>query len=110
MARTAKNLAQGQLAASTGAIYTAPAGTTVIVTGITLTNSDDASAFTANLYFVENGSAAADAKLFLNDKSLAAKETVDLATLPILDAGDAIHGDASSASKINYLLSGVLVT
>jgi len=110
MARTAKNLAQGQLAASTAAIYTAPASTTVIITGLTLTNSDDATAYAANLYFVENGSAASDAKLFLNDKSVAAKETVDLATLPILDAGDAIHGDAASASKINYLLSGVLVT
>lgn len=108
MARTAKNLAQGQLAAASAAIFTAT--TTTIITGLTLTNSDDSSAFTANLYFVENGASVSDAKLFLNDKSLAAKETLDLATLPILDAGDAIHGDASSASEINYLISGVVIT
>lgn len=111
MARTVKMLAEpGQLGAAAAAIYTVPSNTKAILQRLTLCNVT-AGAITVDLHIVKSGdSAAADNKL-VDEKSLAAGESVDITSvLHTLEAGDSLQGLASSATSITYILSGVEVT
>ncbi len=104
MAVTPKSLANGQLSDSTGDLYTCPASTQAIVQPIILVNTHT-SAVTCNLYILESGGTAR--RIIPVDMSLGAgyKGVEDN---PItLEAGDKLQGDASTADKIDYSISGV---
>lgn len=101
---TIKSLANGQLPSTIGDLYTAPASTQAIVETITLVNTHT-SAVTCNLYVLESGGTAR--RFIPKDMSLGAgyKGVEDH---PItLEAGDKIQGDASVASKVDYIINGV---
>jgi len=103
-----KSLADGQLAATTGDLYTAPTAVQTVVESIKLTNTDT-SARTVNIYFLASGGTARTISSV--DLSLAAGYTVEVLDKPItLSAGDKIQGVASVAVKVDYVISGVDTT
>lgn len=91
----------GQLANAKGTIYTATFPCKI--KGITLVSSDNGT-YTVNLYVNRAGTSR---RIIPKDKSL----SDDLQYPPIadiyhfLDTGDLIEGDASSATKVDYLVS-----
>lgn len=100
-----KSLADGQLASSTGDLYTAPTATQTVVESIKLVNTDT-SARTVNLYLLPNGGTAR--RIVSKDLSLAAGYSVEALDKPVtLSAGDKIQGAASAASVVDYVISGV---
>lgn len=103
MAYSIKALADGQLAASKGTLYTTPALTQTIIKSITLVNTDS-SARTVNLY-KKPGSTSR--RIIPKDLSLAAGESFEFDLVLTLEAGDLIEGDASSANVVDYTINGV---
>lgn len=105
MAVQIKALANGQLGTSArGDLYTTPTGKTTIVKNIRLVNTDTA-ARTLNLYFNRSGGTSrqiSPSAMTLGAGSLA----IDDQELT-MEAGDKVQGDASVASKIDYVISGV---
>jgi len=99
MALTATLLANGQLAASKGTLYTA-AGPT-IVKSITLVNTD-ASARTVNLYIKRTTSR----RVIPMSLSLAAGTAYLDDITRTLSSGDLIEGDASAANVVDFVISG----
>lgn len=105
-----KELADGQLPNAKTTLYTVPASTTGMVARITLVNTD-ASAITVNLY--KKKSAGTSRRLIGKDVSLAAAGDVAQRDRfafegPLtLEAGAVIEGDAATAAKIDYTVSGV---
>lgn len=102
MALAIKNLAQGQLAATKGTIYTTPAVTQAIVKSITVVNTDVA-ARTINLYI---NSAGTSRRIVPKDLSLAIGACVTVDDVKTLEAGDLIEGDCSAATVADFLISG----
>lgn len=112
-----KLLYRGQLAASSGTLYTAPAAFTVAnpvglnpkaeIQEIWICNTDS-SARTFTLYTIENGGSAADNRAIYKNKSIAANETIRISEGKlILEAGDTIRGLADSANLVTVTISGV---
>lgn len=106
MAVNVKALGDGQLAAAKGTLYTVPGATQAILRSITLVNTD-ASARACNLYVNRTG---ASRRIIPKDVSLGAGERYELLTVITLEAGDLIEGDASAATVVDYVLSGVEVS
>lgn len=105
MALQVKALANGQLGTTAfGDLYTTPASKTTIVKNIRVVNTDT-SARTINLYYKRSGGTA---KLVMpvNMSLGAGFLAVEEAELT-MEAGDKIQGDASVASKLDYVISGV---
>lgn len=102
---TTTQLANGQLAATTGTLYTTPASTTTIVKSIILTNTDS-STRTVNVY-VSTGTTR---NITPKNLSLGAGETYIIDEVLTLGAGHLIRGDASVANVIDYVISGVQET
>lgn len=105
---TPKRLIDGVEIANTSTLmYTAPSNTTVVVKSATVCETTDA-AITLDLWIVESGGSAADANLLYNDLAVSAKATVDLSSLvnKVLQAGDMIYAQASTASALSLHLSG----
>lgn len=102
MAFTIKALANGQLAATKGTLYTTPALTQTIVKSITLVNTD-ASARTVNLYVNATGTSR---RIIPKDLSLGAGESYVVNDVITLEAADLIEGDASAALVVDYVISG----
>lgn len=100
-----KALADGQLAATKGTLYTTPASTETIITTITLVNTDS-SARTVNLYAQRDGTNSR--RIIPEALSLAADGgTLVFDNKITLEAADLIEGDASAASVVDYVISGV---
>lgn len=99
-----KSLANGQLAATKTTIYTAPAATEAVVNYITFVNTDT-SARTVNLYFKKSGGTSR--RIIPKDLSIAAGASSTHSMGQALETGDIIEGDASTASVVDYTLSGV---
>jgi hypothetical protein len=106
----------GQLAGSSGTLYTAPSTTTplgsitrAILTSIVFCNTDG-SARTITIYLVENGGSAAANRAIISGKSLNAAETWTFDCghfgIPLLN-GETIRGLASSANLVTYRISVV---
>lgn len=110
----AKNGGRGQLAGTTGTLYTAPSVTTptgatqgALLDHIILCNTD-ASDRTATIYIVESGGSAAANRAVLSAATVKAGQTIVIEFGPNgcpLDSGETVQGLASSASKITYRLS-----
>ncbi len=101
MSETYKCLAQGQVAASVGAILTVPSAKTWIVVEITFLNTDS-STRTLDVYI--KGTAAANQ--VKKGVSLAAGESLEFTGRMALEAGDIIYATCDSASKITYTAFG----
>ena len=101
MANTAKSLARGAFASTSGTIYTVPTtATTTVVTNITICN-DSASAGTFTLTF--------DGTIMFSAAAIAANTTTVIDTKQVLDANATpkiITGLASSTS-VKYHISGL---
>ena len=100
-------LADGQLANSKGTVYTTPASTEAIVNSITLVNTDS-SARTVNLYVKRDGTNSR--RIIPKDLSLAVGAQFSYNSVLTLEAADLIEGDASAATVVDYVISGVTET
>lgn len=97
-----KSLADGQLAASKGALYTTPASTQAIVKRITLVNTSTGDV-NVKLYFKASGGTSRRIyKAVLGDEGRGVMN--DEVTL---EAADIIEGEASIGSAIDFVISGV---
>ena len=101
MSVTAKQLADGQLPNSDGALYTAPGSTTTYVTSMILHNTS-AAAVTCTLRMKPSGGTAR----VIGYVSLGAHETYLHNERLVLDTGDAIRGVAGTAAVIDYSIYG----
>jgi len=102
MTFTAKQLADGQLAASAAAMYTAPASTTTYIKTITLDNTG-AGANTCQLWLTPSGGTA---RRFV-PVTLQTNEPFYFNEPLVLDTGDAISGAATNANEVDYTVHGV---
>lgn len=107
MGQEIKNLGNGQLASSKGTIYTVPASTTAIVKNISLVNTNT-SAEGVNLYYKKSGGTSR--RIFAVDYSLAAGACVNHEITITMGAADVLEGDADTASKVDYVISGMEFT
>ena len=100
-----KNLANGQLPNAKGTLYTVPASTDTIVRSIVLVNTNT-TAEAVNLYFCPN--AGTSVRLIPKDLSLGIGYSL-VFDVPVTmgTAGDLIQGDATTAAKVDYTISGV---
>lgn len=98
--------ATGQLAGTSGALYTAPANTKARIIAATVTN-DTTTVPTYTFYTVPSGDAADATTLTVNARNLPSKEStiVDELVGKVLEAGDSVHGMASTADQVTYHLS-----
>jgi hypothetical protein len=105
-------LAQGQLAATAGAIYTVGAATTARVKTIILFNAGSA-ANLVKLYAVPNASGAVGTAAAANqfyEQSIPSKTTVEFSPAFPLEysaQNDTIQGQAAIANNVTYLVNGV---
>jgi hypothetical protein len=107
MASTLKKLGQGQLAASDGALYTVPAGTTTVLTLLVLCNTDT-STMTVRIHQVDSAGSSSASNALYYDYAIAAGRTfVPPLSGMVGQAGQMIRGLASSASKVTYALFGI---
>jgi len=87
-------------------IYTTPSSTTTILKQITICNTDS-TVRTAKLSLLPTGESIGGQHTIISDISLAAGETVTLATSYVMVAGDIISGSASTATVVNIMLNGI---
>lgn len=104
MSITIKSLADGQLANSKGEIYPCPASTQAIVKNIILVNTNT-SKETVNLYFKASGGTSR--RLIPKDTSLPASYKLVMDDVVTLEAADILEGDTTTASKVDFIISGV---
>jgi len=103
MALSIKNLANGQLAATKGTLYTVPGSTQAIVRSIILVNTDS-SARAVNIYVNNSGTSR---RISPKDMSLGVGERYAIREVLTLEAADLIEGDATAANVVDYVISGV---
>jgi len=106
MAIRAKSLASGQLASSTGTLYTVPTSNRTVVKKFSISNTSG-SDVTVNIYVTMDGLS----PVLITPKDMTIKtghliDIVDTETL-ILSENDLIRGVASTGSVIDYLITGV---
>lgn len=100
-----KSLADGQLAAAKGTIYTSPAATQTIVQSIILVNSHS-SALVVNIYCKAPGGASR--RISPKDYSLAVGALMEVLDKPVtLEAADILEGSGGTASLVDYVISGI---
>jgi hypothetical protein len=100
---TALAIADGQLPAAKGTLYTVPAATIVVITSFSLAHAGAADR-TVNLYVNRSGTSR---RIIGKDRTLAVGESIEKdKTSIVLETGDLIEGDASAASEIDYVFSG----
>ncbi len=92
--------------------YVSPAQVSSVVKKLTLTNTDTTTGYLVTIYIVPSGSAVGAAYLFLFQRSIGPKQTVDVteAVNQILNGGDFISAFADTAAKVNMRISGVQIT
>lgn len=99
-----KQLGNGQLANSIGDIYTVPAATTTLIKSITLVNTNT-SAETVNLYVLKASGTAR--RIIPKATTLGAGYMLECDSVITLEAGDKLQGDTTTASKVDFVISGV---
>ncbi len=99
-----KSIADGQLAATKTTIYTVPTAKKSIITSLTLVNTNS-SAETINIYFKSSGGTSR--RISPKDYSLAASAMMEVLDKSItLEAADILEGDTTTASQVDYVISG----
>ncbi len=103
MAINLKALGQGQLAATTTAMYTVGASTQAVIKKITLVNTAAANR-SVNLYI---NSAGTNRRIIPKDLLLATNESLETGDFA-LEAGDILLGDSTvDGTSVDYTISGV---
>ena len=105
MSETYKKLAQGQLANSTGTLYTVPANTSALIGHIRLVNNTGAS-HTAKLY--HDGTT--DAQAILPTLTIEAGGWAEFSGGIVMEASDTMSGVADAATSITYTIYGMEIT
>ena len=107
MTITVKNLANGQLPNSAGDLYEVPASTSAIVKSIILTNTNTTTEY-FTLYFLKaSGTARAITPVSF---ALYAGAEYPITELLTMGAGDKIRGVTTTASKVDFVISGVEIS
>lgn len=101
--QTPKQLADGQLPASIGDLYTVPGATTTYITQIILVNTNT-SVEAVNLYLTPSGGTAR--RLIPVGMNLQPGYALYFDNRLVLDTGDKIRGDTTTASKVDYTIHG----
>lgn len=101
---TPKLLAEGQLAAAKGTIYTVPAGLQAIIRNVALGNVGGLTEL-AILYVKKSGSTS---KLF-SRAQMDADEFAHEEDIGTLDAGDEIEAETTNATSVDFSIHGVEV-
>ncbi|MGH9970332.1 MAG: hypothetical protein ACREBG_21425 [Pyrinomonadaceae bacterium] len=104
MAFTPKILAQGQLSAVAGDIYSVPAATNTLVVKVALVNTST-SVRTVNLY-IKSGATAAR-RIIPANLTLAAGFMLETDEYYTLSAAESIQADADVVSAVDYSIHGV---
>ena len=102
-----KSLADGQLATSKGTLHTGATGKTTVITKLTLVNTGS-SPVNVNLYFKASGGTSR--RIIPKDMEMQGNGYAMIEEGQTLEAGDLIEGDATSATTVDYTLSGVEIT
>jgi hypothetical protein len=103
MALTPLAIADGQLPAAKGTLYTCPALTTVIITTFSLSHTGAADR-TINLYVNRTGTSR---RILGKNRAMVVGDSIEKdKTAIVLEAGDLLEGDASAAAEIDYVFSG----
>ena len=105
MAETYKKLGQGQLASSTGTLYTVPSSTSTIIGHIRLVNNTGA-ARTAKLY--HDGTT--DAQAILPTMTIEAGGWAEFSGGIVMEASDTMSGVSDAATAITYTIYGMEIT
>jgi hypothetical protein len=103
MTITAKQLADGQLPAAAGDLYTVPASTTAYVKSIVLVNTG-AGDNDVNLLILPAAGVAR--QITPVDLTMVSGDAYFDATPYVLDAGDKLRGDADNPNEVDYVISG----
>lgn len=104
MAATIKNLANGQLPAAKGTLYTVPASTSAVVLVVVIVNTDVVDR-AVNLYYKK--AAGTSRRLLPVDTLVVTKTKLTMEDKITMGAGDVIEGDAAAATVVDYVISGV---
>lgn len=100
--RTAKVLYEGQLATSKGTLYTVPASTKTYITSIRAFNTNAATQ-TMNFYY-KPGSTSRQ----ISRDSLAQYASIHRSTTgDVLEAGDLIEADTTTATAVDCVIMGI---
>ena len=99
-----KQLAQGQLPSSTGDLCTVPDTTQVLIKTIMLVNTNTTTE-TVNLYLTPSAGSARH--IIPKNLQLKAGYLLVVDDELTLEAGDKLQGDTTTASKVDYTISGV---
>lgn len=107
MTVTIKNLATAALGTSTSVVFTSPANTRTRITHCNIVNYS-AGAVTVTAWRVNSGGSASASNKVMNLKSIAtnASDQAPEVTGQVLDAGDAIHMEASANTALVVTMSG----
>jgi hypothetical protein len=104
MLMTGKVLAEGQLAITKGTIYTVPQGKTAFIRFFSCYNSNSA-AQTINIYIKPGSTSRQIGRYSLNQyESL---RLLDNNEILVLEEGDIIEADTTTASAVDYVISGM---
>ena len=104
MAYAFKSLSDGQLSAAKSTLYTVPADTTTVIKLITLVNTNTTTEI-VNLYFKANGGTSR--RIIPEDMQLKPGYSLIFDDGIFLETSDIIEGDTTTASKVDYIISGV---
>lgn len=96
-----KVVAEGQVANSKGTLYTVPASTSFYCRSIHFYNSNAATQ-TLNLYLKPGSTSRQVRKI-----TLAQYESYEIDTPFVLETGDLIEADTTTASAVDYVITGV---
>ena len=102
MTRTPKILADGQLPSSKGTLYTVPAGTSVYLSKINILNTS-ATTQTVKIYIKPGGTS----RFLVHVSGLEQYESIIYDGGLILETGDLVEGETTTASVVDYLIMGV---
>ena len=107
MTLTIKNLGNGQLPNTTGDLYTVPAATSAIVKSIIITNTNTTTEYFTIYFLKTSGTARAITPVSF---ALYANASYPITELITLAANDKIQGVTTTASKVDFTISGVEIT
>ena len=103
MTVTIKSLKDGQLPDAKATLYTVPAATQTVINRIRLVNTNS-TAETINLYFKASGGTSR--RIIPEDYSLAAKALFVMDDVLTMEVADVVEGDTTTASQVDYVISG----
>lgn len=99
-----KVLAEGQVASSKGTLYTVPANTVAYIKSLTVFNTNTTNE-TVIIYLKPGATSRKWRKYILTPDESA--DALDLVGPIILEAGDLIEAETTTASKVDYVITGV---